>query len=84
MEDASKDAAEQAFVAYFATVIGRPVTFESLRNGRIIAEALNHEQVQSFLSYLQAGIAIDIDAPQTFRILVESLNTSHPRSTNPS
>lgn len=54
MEDDSTDPAEQAFVAYFTTVIGRPVTFESLRNGRIIAEALNHEQVQSFLSYLQA------------------------------
>jgi hypothetical protein len=58
MEDDSTDAAEQAFVAYFTTVIGRPVTFESLRNGRIIAEALNHEQVQCFLSYLQAGTRV--------------------------
>jgi hypothetical protein len=84
MEDDSTDPAEQAFVAYFATVIGRPVTFESLRNGRIIAEALNHEQVQSFLSYLQAGIAIDIDAPVSSQITAESLNTFHLRSTNPS
>ncbi|KAG7562599.1 hypothetical protein FFLO_01972 [Filobasidium floriforme] len=48
MEDDSTDAAEQAFVAYFTTVIGRPVTFESLRNGRIIAEALNHEEPEHF------------------------------------
>lgn len=46
MDDTSS--AEHAFVAYFTTITGRPageVTFEGLRNGRIIAEALNHQQV---------------------------------------
>jgi hypothetical protein len=56
-------AAEQAFVAYFTTVIGRPVTFEGLRDGRIIAEALNHEQVLLCSARLLSWTSIDVLKP---------------------
>jgi hypothetical protein len=42
----NREAAEQAFVAYFTTVTSRTegeLDFESLRSGIIISEALNHE-----------------------------------------